>query len=134
MSIVKRIFLGLFVALYVFSGVRHFTDPDFYVGMMPPYIPFHLELVYLSGVIEIVLGLLAAVPRFRRLAAWAVVAMLLAFMPVHIHMALNPELYPEVPVVGLWIRIPAQGLFILWAYWFTRPERPAAAVASAAAA
>jgi uncharacterized membrane protein len=102
--------------------------------MMPPYIPFHLELVYLSGVIEIVLGLLAAVPRFRRLAAWAVVAMLLAFMPVHIHMALNPELYPEVPVVGLWIRIPAQGLFILWAYWFTRPERPAAAVASAAAA
>lgn len=134
MSIVKRIFLGLFVAFYVLSGIRHFTDPDFYVAMMPPYIPFHLELVYLSGVIEIALGVLAALPRFRQLAAWAVVAMLLAFMPVHIHMVINPELFPEVPPVALWIRIPLQGLFILWAYWFTRVEKPAAAAASAAAA
>lgn len=133
MSIVKRIFLGLFVALYVFSGVRHFTDPGFYVAMMPPYIPLHLEMVYLSGVIEIALGVLAAFPRFRSLAAWAVVAMLLAFMPVHIHMAINPELYPEIPPIMLWIRIPVQGLFILWAYWFTRPVRPAAVAGAAAA-
>ncbi len=123
MSIPKRIFLGLFVVFYVFAGVRHFVDPGFYIRMMPPYLPLHRELVYLSGVIEIVLGVLAAVPRFRKPAAWAVIAMLLAFMPVHIHMALNPEQYPEVPPAGLWIRIPLQGLFILWAWWFTRPDR-----------
>lgn len=122
MSIVKKIFLGLFVVFYIFSGVRHFIDPDFYVKLMPPYLPLHLELVYLSGVVEILLGLLAAVPRWRAYAAWCVIAMLVAFMPVHIHMVANPELYPEVPEIGLWIRLPVQALFMLWAYWFTRPD------------
>jgi len=130
MSVVKRIFLGLFVAFYIFAGVRHFVDPDFYIRIMPPYLPLHRELVYLSGVIEIALGVLAAVPRTRKLAAWAVIAMLLAFMPVHIHMVAHPEQYPEVPVVGLWIRIPLQGVLILWAWWFTRPDTRRATGAS----
>lgn len=122
MSIVKKIFLALFVLLYVGSGIRHFVEPDFYVKMMPPYIPAHLELVYLSGVVELVLGILILVPKLRVRVAWATIAMLLSFMPVHIHMALNPELYPEVPSLALWIRIPFQGLFALHAFWFTRPD------------
>lgn len=123
MSKVKMVFLGLFAFLYIFSGIKHFTDPDLYIGMMPPYIPLHRELVYLSGVIEIALGALALVPAYRIKAAWAVIAMLIAFMPVHIHMALHAELYPEIGATALYIRIPVQGLFILWAYWMTRPDR-----------
>jgi uncharacterized membrane protein len=123
MSKVKRAFLYLFTLLYVGSGVRHFTDPAFYVAIMPPYLPLHLELVYLSGIIEIALGILILLPKFRSMAAWATIAMLISFMPVHIHMVMNPTLYPEVPEVGLWIRLPIQGLFILWAWWFTgKPE------------
>lgn len=122
MSILKRIFLGMFVLFYVVAGVLHFVNTDFYLQLMPPYLPLHRELVYLSGVIEIALGALAAVPRFRKLAAWAVIAMLLSFMPVHIHMVMHPELYPSVPLWALWLRIPLQGVLMSWAWWLTRPD------------
>jgi len=33
---------------------------------------------------------------------------------------MHPELYPNIPVIGLWLRLPLQGLLIAWAYWYTR--------------
>jgi uncharacterized membrane protein len=116
MTKLERAFVYLFALLYVGSGINHFRDPDLYVRMMPPYLPLPRELVLLSGVVEIVLGLAALHPRWRARAAWAVILMLLAFMPVHVHMALHPELYPDLPAAGLWVRIPFQLVFIGWAY------------------
>ena len=43
---------------YAYVGVRHFIDPDFFLAIMPNYLTFHLEFVYLSGVAEVVLGLM----------------------------------------------------------------------------
>lgn len=122
MTKAKRVFVYLFALLYVGSGINHFRDPDLYVRMMPPYLPLHRELVLLSGVIEIALGIAALFPKWRVRAAWAVILMLLSFMPVHIHMALHPELYPDLPAAGLWFRIPFQLVFMAWAYWLTRPS------------
>ena len=87
---------------------------------MPPYIPAHGAMVALSGVAEVLLGVLIAIAVTRRLAAWGIVAMLVAFLPVHVHMLINYELYPEMSVTALWLRFPIQAVLILWAYWFTR--------------
>ena len=57
MSLVKRIFLWLMGVFYLFAGVMHFWRPDFYIQIMPPYLPAHRELVELSGVAEFALGL-----------------------------------------------------------------------------
>lgn len=122
MSKVKRVFLYLFVLFYVGAGVNHFASPDTYVPMMPPYLPFHLGLIYLSGLIEIALGASILVAKLRPWAAWVTIAMLLAFMPVHVYMLMEPGLFPDIPLPVLWLRLPLQGLFILWAWWFTRPE------------
>jgi uncharacterized membrane protein len=92
--------------------------------MMPPYIPAHEAMVALSGVVEIVLGLLLLVPRTRVVAAWAIIAMLVAFLPVHVHMLVSSDLFPDVPVALLWLRFPMQGLLILWAWWYTREAKP----------
>jgi len=113
-------------AFYVVAGVNHFRDPDFYLSLMPPYFPLHAELVALTGVLEIVLGVLVAIPRTASVAAWGIILVLIAFLPVHVHMLVNNHLYPEAPTSVLWLRFPIQALFILWAYWYTGPAGSAA--------
>ncbi len=118
----KKIALLGLGAFFVAAGANHFVDPDFYVAMMPPYLPAHLALVYLSGLFEILGGGLVLVPRVRALAGWGLVVLLMAIFPANIHMALSPELFPEMSVVALYARLPFQALFLGWAYWATRPE------------
>jgi len=123
MSTTKRVLLYLMGAFYIFAGVNHFRVPDFYVAIMPPYLPWHLELVWLSGVAEIVCGVGLLIPRTRRLAAWATIALLIAVYPANIHVALH-----NVPMAGQseglgawnWVRLPFQFVLIAWAWWYTR--------------
>ena len=117
-------------AFYVIAGVNHFRDPDFYLALMPSYLPLHAELVAATGVLEIALGVLMAIPRTAALAAWGIILMLLAFLPVHVHMLVNNHLYPQIPTSMLWLRFPIQGLFILWACWYTTPRARAEVLGS----
>ena len=122
-SLPKRIALLLLVPFYVVAGVNHFANPEFYVAIMPPWLPAHLELVYLSGVFEILGGLAVLVPRLRSLAGWGLVALLLAVYPANLHMALNPEQFSaQLPVWAIYARLPFQFVFIAWAIWATRPD------------
>lgn len=108
-----RVLLGVFL---VAQGINHFVLTDFFVRAMPSWLPWHLELVWLSGVAEVVLGLAVLWPRTRRLAGWGIVALLLAVFPANVEMALHPERWAEVPEVALWIRLPFQALFLGWAW------------------
>jgi len=107
---------------YVAVGVYHFVNPDFFLAIMPPYLPLHLELVYLSGFFEIVLGLLLVYSKTRVLAAWGLILLLIAVFPANIHLAMSAEAQAalkttEAVAIG---RLPFQLLFIGLAYWFTR--------------
>ena len=112
---------GLAVFFFV-SGANHFLNPDFYVSMMPPYLPAHLALVYVSGVVEILGGVAVMIPSIRASAGWGLVLLLVAIFPANLHMALNPELFPDASPSALYGRLPFQALFIAWAYWATRPD------------
>ena len=105
--------------LFVAAGINHFADPDFYVHIMPPYLPWHFSLIIISGVAEIVLGAGLLVPRFQSIAAWGLIALLIAVFPANVHMAINSHLFPEYPPALLWARLPLQVVLIAWAYWFT---------------
>ena len=111
--------LGL-SAFFVAAGVNHFVNPSFYVAIMPPFVPAHLTLVYVSGAFEVLGGLSVLVPRLRSVAGWALVGLLLAVFPANIHMALNPELFPDVSPIVLYVRLPLQLLLMGWAVWATR--------------
>lgn len=115
----SKILLAIFM---IGAGTMHFVRPDLYLKIMPPYLPFHLELVYLSGFFEAALGLLLLVPRFSRAAAWGIIALLVAVFPANIYLYQHQELLPAPPVVHL-LRLPLQALFIGWAYWHTKPNR-----------
>ena len=126
MKTVKAVVRVLFAAFFVIAGVTHFTNREFFVSIVPPYLPWPEMLVYVSGVVEIVLGVLLLVPSMTRLAAWGQIALLIAVFPANIHMAMNPELYPGTPYAALLIRLPLQGVMVAIAYWFTRPTDIAA--------
>ena len=116
---ISRYVCGL---LYIAAGVNHFVKPDFYTQIMPPYLPWPLELVYLSGVAEAGLGGLLLVKRWSQLAAWGLIALLVAVFPANVHMALHPEQFEWASPAALYARLPIQALLIAWAYWHTRSE------------
>ena len=118
----RKLALLALSAFFVVAGANHFVNPDFYVAIMPPYLPAHLALVHVSGVFEILGGLGVLVPAVRALAGWGLVLLLVAVFPANLHMALHPELFSDLPTFALYARLPVQILFIAWAYWATRPE------------
>mgnify|MGYP001285309194 CR=1 FL=1 len=111
----------LFGVLFILAGVNHFLNPGFYVDIMPPYLPWHGALVAISGVAEIALGALLLFRRWSVRAGWGLMVLLVAIFPANLHMAMNPQLYPSISPVALWLRLPLQGLLIAWAYWYTTP-------------
>ena len=126
----ERVKTGMRWLLTIFmvaSGLNHFRAPAVYSGMMPQVLPWPLALVYISGVAEIAGGLGLVLPATRRLAAWGLVVLLLAIFPANLNMAINhlPLGDRVLSPLALWLRLPLQLPLIAWAYWFTRPERPA---------
>src|SRR5262245_25530972 len=100
----------------------HFFRPDSYVRVMPPYIPWHLALVYVTGAAEIAGGLGLLLPLHRRAAAWGLIALLVAVFPANNYMATDPAQAgaDAIPRALLWARLPLQPLLIWWVFWFTR--------------
>jgi len=117
----KRVALILASLFYIGAGILHFTKTEFYLRIMPPYIPWHLAMVQISGVCEIAGGIALLVPRLRRLAACCIVALLIAVFPANIYMANNPVAAGAASLspVLLWGRLPLQFVFIWWVLWAT---------------
>ena len=109
--------------LFVFAGLMHFLRTEWYEAIVPDYLPAHRELVYISGVAEMLGGTTAIVARRRWFPRWWLIATLIAVYPANVHMALHPERYSRVPRWALYARLPVQGLFALWVFRGTRPAR-----------
>jgi len=122
MTRIKAISKYLLAIFMIGAGTMHFVNPAFFLKVMPPYLPFHKELVLVSGVVEVLLGVLLLVPRSSQMAAWGIVALLIAVFPANLYVFQHQDLLPAPPVIHL-LRLPLQGVFILWAYWHTRPAK-----------
>ena len=105
--------------LYIIIGVKHFTEPNFFLKIMPPYFPFHLELVYLSGAFEILFGFLLLVKKYRRLAGIGIVLLLIAVFPANIYLFQNPEILNAEKSKTL-VRLFYQFPLILIAIWHSQ--------------
>jgi uncharacterized membrane protein len=111
-----RIVIGL---LFAGLGLSHLVDPAPFVSIMPPYLPWHLELVYISGFFEILGGLGLLLAPTRRLAAWGLLALLIAVYPANIHMLVNEIYLDGMPQEKwlLWVRMPMQLVFAIGVLW-----------------
>jgi uncharacterized membrane protein len=90
---------------------------------MPAYLSYHKELVIISGVFELLGAIGILVPQTRLLAAYGLLALVVAVYPANINMALHPENYPDMPVWFLYARLPFQFLFLWFIWWAVAPER-----------
>ena len=122
MRIVKTVLKWIFGIAFIFAGVMHFINPDFYMNIMPPYLPWHLFLVYLSGVFEMVFGIMLLIPKAQKFAAWGLILLLIAVSPANIYMAMTPQKFPDFQPIFLYVRLLIQLVLIAWAFWFTREE------------
>lgn len=109
-------FMSLF---YILAGIMHFVRPRMYLKMMPPYLPFHPQLVYASGIMEIVAGLLLLYPATRAYGAWLTILILIIVFPANIQMAVNfyQKQHPYFWIAVL--RLPLQLTLIWWAWLYT---------------
>ena len=120
----RRILTGLLALFFAVAGTMHFLRPGMYVQIMPPYVPWHLPLVYATGAWEIAAGLAVLVPPWRRAAGLALLVLLAVVFPANVHMAVHqvPLDGRTFPPVLLWLRLPVQGVLAAWVWWCTRPR------------
>ena len=111
------IVMGVF---YISIGISHFTSPIWYVQIVPPYLPYKLELVYMSGLFEILFGGMLLFKKTRFLAGWGLILLLIAVYPANIYLAqTNGAAINTTPLIA-WGRLPVQFIFIGLAYWHSK--------------
>jgi len=120
MKILKKISLVTIVILYFLAGINHFVHPQGYINIIPPYLPYPVLLNALAGITEILFSLLLIRPKTRKVAAYGIILMLSAFLPVHIKMVADaPFMLGSLRVTPLvaWARLVLQPVLMLWAWW-----------------
>ncbi len=105
--------------LYVLAGMNHFRKPKMYERIIPPYIPAASTMVMVSGIAEMILGFMIMNKNTQVEAAWAIIVMLILFLPVHIFMLQNDKASLKMPKWALILRLPLQLALIFWAYQYT---------------
>jgi len=67
---------ALFASLFLLSGVTHFTNIPYYVGLTPEIIPFPVFWTLLSGAIELAGAVMILLNWRPRLGAWLIIVFL----------------------------------------------------------
>ena len=117
---IKLITIYLMSIFYIIIGIKHFINVEWFMKIMPPYLPYHKELVYLSGVFEIILGIMLIFEKTRFFGGWGLILLLIAVFPANIYLAqTNGAAMNTSPAVA-WGRLPFQAVFIALAYWHSK--------------
>jgi uncharacterized membrane protein len=118
MNITSKIWIAvriLFALFMIMGGVQHFIKPDFYLPFVPSFLPFPMVIIYLSGIIEVALGLLLLFKKSAKIAAVGIFMLMLLFLPVHVW-----DIISDTPAIGshkaALIRLPFQFLFLAIAW------------------
>ena len=120
----NRQLAGLAVVFVWFfaGGIMHFAATELEASVVPPYIPWPVAAVLVSGVFELLGAVGILLPATRKAAGIGLFLLTLAVTPVHVYMLQQPELF-GVPVWALWLRLPIQVALlwlILWSTWRLR--------------
>ena len=112
--------------MYVFIGIRHFTDPQYFLDIVPPELPSKLFLVYLTGLIEVVGGAAILAQKTRKAGAYLLIFLLISVFPANIYLYLSetPQNLLGISKTDALIRMPFQIPLILLAFWHSKKNHP----------
>lgn len=130
----KNAALGFVFVWFVLGGLGHFAAAAFFIGIVPPYVPWPELAVYVSGVFELLGAAGLLLPAWRRAAGIGLFVLTLCVTPANVHMWLHPELFralaPGLPLpvfsAMLGLRLVVQ-VFLLYCIWYGAIRRPPAA-------
>lgn len=110
-------------AMLLFTAIGHFAFAKGMTLMMPDFIPFKKELVYLTGLIEIAAAVGLLISSWQNLTAWLLILFFVLILPANINAARKKIDYLKGTTDGngmkyLWFRVPLQLFFIAWVYFF----------------
>ena len=115
---IKLITMYIMSIFYISVGINHFVEPEWFIQIVPPYLSkYDLELVYTSGVFEVVFGALILFKKTRYYAAWGLILTKAAVFPANIYLAQSDGVAMGTSAAVAWYRLPFQSLFIVLAYW-----------------
>jgi uncharacterized membrane protein len=117
--------VGLTLLLFV-TALGHFARTQGMVAMLPDWVPYRTELVYGTGVLELLGAVGLWVPGMTRAVGILLILMFLGFLPVNLYAAVNRIDFGghEMGPVYLLARVPFQLLLVGWTYWATGQRKP----------
>jgi uncharacterized membrane protein len=112
--------------MYIFIGIRHFTDPQYFLDIVPPQLPSKLFLVYFTGLIEVVGGAAILSTKSRKAGAYLLIFLLVSVFPANIYLYVSetPQSLLGISQKDALIRMPFQIPLILLAYWHSKKNHP----------
>jgi len=116
----KWLGLAIVFAWFFIGGVAHFTSSDMFVRIVPPYVPYALAVVYVSGVLELLGAIGIWIPRTRTWAGNGLIALTICVTPANIYMWMNPHLFSNISETILVVRLIVQIVLIACIWWSTR--------------
>ena len=116
----RRLGRALVFLWFLIGGIAHFAATETEVRLVPPYIPWPLAAVWVSGAFELLgaVGLLFL--RTRRAAGIGLFVLTICVTPVHIDMLQRPDVF-AVPYWALVLRLPLQVALLALIAWSTAP-------------
>ena len=117
LSFVGRAALAI---MLIFTGIAHFTMTESMIQMLPEFIPYKKETVYLTGILEISASIGLLIQRLSKLTSILLIVFFLAILPANIVGSIKQVDFGGMAegVSHLYFRIPLQVLFIFWTYYF----------------
>ena len=112
--------------MYIFVGLKHFTDPQYFVNITPPQIQHKIFVVYLTGVLEILGGLLILNKKTRMIGAYTLIFLLIVVFPANIYLYVSetPQQLLGISKTNALLRLPFQAPLIFIAYWHSKENHP----------
>jgi uncharacterized membrane protein len=126
-KLIKKISLAILIIFYLAAGINHFRSTDSYLRIIPHYIPYPVPVNTFAGCFEMLFAILLIFRKTRRFAAFGIILMLIAFLPVHISMIGGAPLklgsLLMTPLITRVRLVIIQPLLIVWAWWYGKAER-----------
>ena len=107
--------------MFLFTGAFHFLIEEKLILLIPEFIPLRLELVYLSGIIELIFAGGFLFPKTRTMTGKISIIFLILVFPGNVygaiqHVELGGHVYGPV---YLFFRLPLQVFLIYWIFHFS---------------
>ena len=112
--------LIIFAAFFIYAGYSHYKKAWFFYKITPPWIQrWKKEINVIVGVAEVLGGVGLLIPQTRSMAAWGIIALLIAVFPANIYMLTSKGAGMKIPIWFLWVRLPLQFVALWWAWQYT---------------